>query len=175
MCRGAFFNMLDDRAGMLSPNTQAEYRGFFRVTRFVPFRMYPVRDYLTRMAIVSQIHYGAPKVYDGMRTIQSSAFDAWARTLLGRAALAVIEPSLESTLRMIERAYASHTLNTHANFKVMSVTSEEIVTRFEMEYLPIEYAMVGALEAVLVLCRVPGVVTAELESAFTGVLRMRLT
>jgi uncharacterized protein (TIGR02265 family) len=174
MCRGAFFNMLDDRAGSLSPTTQAEYRHFFRVTRFVPFRMYPVSDYLTRMAIVCQVHWGAEEVYEAMRTIQASAFDAWARTLLGRAALAVIDPSLEGVLRMIERAYASRTLNTHADFNVISATNEEVVTRFKNEYLPIEHAMVGALEAVLVLCRVRGTVVAELDGPFDGVVRIRL-
>jgi uncharacterized protein (TIGR02265 family) len=174
MCRGAFFNKLDDRAGELSHRTHAEYRNFFRSTRFVPFRMYAVRDYLTRMAIVSQVTWGARSVYEGMRTLQASAFDAWAETLIGRATLAVIDPSLEGVLRMIERAYASRTLNTHADFKILSIRKDEIVTRFDNEYLPIEYAMVGALEAVLVLCKTKGAVHAELDSPFAGTVRIRL-
>ena len=174
MCRGAFFNMLDERAALLSRDTQAAYRAFFRVTRFVPFRMYPVSDYLTRMAILCQVHWGAGQVYEGMRTIQASAFDAWARTLLGRAALAVIDPSLDGVLRMIERAYASRTLNNHADFRVIRVSEREVVTRFENEYLPIEHAMVGALEAVLTLCRTRGVVRAELEGPFDGTVRIQL-
>lgn len=174
MCRGAFFNMLDERAALLSHDTHAAYRAFFRVTRFVPFRMYPISDYLTRMAIVCQVHWGAPEVYTRMRTIQASAFDAWARTLLGRAALAVIDPSLRSVLRMIERAYASHTVNTYADFHVVSVSESEVVTRFENEYVPIEHAMVGAIEAVLALCRTNGVVRAELEGPFDGTIRIQL-
>ncbi len=174
MCRGAFFNMLEDRAGSLSPDVRAAYREFFGVTRFVPFRMYPVSDYLTRIAIVCQLYWGAADLYEGMRTIQASAFDAWARTLLGRAALAVIDPGLESMLRMIERAYASRTLNTHADFHVLSVSDTQIVTRFDNEYLPIEHAMVGALEAVLSLCRRRGSVVAELDGPFNGFVRIQL-
>lgn len=174
MCRGAFFNMLDDRAGLLSPETRTTYRDFFRITRFTPFRMYPVSDYLTRMAIVCQVHWGASQVYQGMRMIQASAFDAWASTLIGRAALAVIDPTLFALLRMIERAYASRTLNTHANFRVLTATDDEIVTRFENEYVPIEHAMVGAIEAVVALCRISGVVRAELEEPFSGTVRIQL-
>ncbi len=174
MCRGAFFNMLYDRAGVLSKETQGAYRSFFRITRFVPFRMYPVRDYLSRMAIVSQVTWGAERVYEGMRMIQASAFDTWAQTLVGRAALAVIDPSLEGVLRMIERAYASRTLNTHADFNIVSVSREKIVTRFTTEYLPIEHAMVGALEAVLVLCKVNGTIRAALDTPFDGTVTVRI-
>ena len=173
-CRGAFFNMLDQRAGQLSAATRAEYRSFFRIYRFTPFRMYPVRDYITRMAVIAQLHWGAENIYSGIRTIQSDAFDAWSSTLLGRSALALIEPGLVSTLRMIERAYAARTLNTHADFSILSVSSSQVVTYFHTEYLYIEHAMVGALEAVMRICRVRGEVSAELEAPFDGTVRLTL-
>ena len=169
LCRG------DEHAAALSPETQAEYRRFFRIYRFVPFRMYPVRDYLTRMAILAQIHWGGPGIYAGIRTLQSQAFDAWSSTLLGRAALAVIEPTLPGMLRMIERAYASHTMTSYAGFELRSATDHEIVVYFRNEYNPIEHAMVGALEGVLQLCKVKGDVTAELEGPFDGIVRITLT
>lgn len=174
LCRGAFINMLDEHAGALSPETRAEYRRFFRIYRFVPFRMYPVRDYLTRLAILAQVHWGGDGIYAGIRSLQSQAFDAWASTLLGRAALAMIEPTLTGTLRMIERAYASKTLNSYASFELRSVSADEIVTYFRNEYIPIEHAMVGALEGVLRLCKTEGKVTAELDDPFNGVVRIAL-
>ena len=174
LCRGAFINMLDEHAAALSTETQAEYRRFFRIYRFVPFRMYPVRDFLTRMGILAQVHWGAEGVYQGIRTLQSQAFDAWSSTLLGRAALALVDPSLPGMLRMVERAYASHTLNSHASFEVLSVSEREVVTYFRNEYLPIEHAMVGAIEGVLRLCKTKGDVTAELEGPFDGIVRITL-
>ena len=175
LCRGAFINMLDEHAAALSTETQAEYRRFFRIYRFVPFRMYPLRDYLTRMGILAQVHWGGPGIYDGIRSLQSQAFDAWSSTLLGRAALAVIEPTLPGMLRMIERAYASHTLTTYSDFAIRSASDREIVTHFRNEYTPIEYAMVGALEGVLRLCKAKGDVKAELEGPFDGIVRITLT
>jgi len=174
LCRGAFINMLDEHAGALSKETQAEYRRFFRVYRFTPFRMYPVRDYLTRMGILAQVHWGGEGVYQGIRSLQSKAFDAWSSTLLGRAALAVIEPTLPSMLRMIERGYASHTIISYAGFEIRNTSDHEIVTYIRNEYLPIEHAMVGAIEGVLALCKTRGNVTAELDDPFNGTVRIRL-
>jgi uncharacterized protein (TIGR02265 family) len=174
LCRGAFINMLDEHAGALSAETRAEYRRFFRIYRFVPFRMYPLRDYLTRMGILAQVHWGGEGVYRGIRSLQSQAFDAWSSTLMGRAALAVIDPTLPGMLRMIERAYASNTLTSYAGFEVRSTSDREIVTYFRNEYNPIEHAMVGALEGVLRLCKAKGDVTAELDDPFNGTVRITL-
>lgn len=175
-CRGAFFNMLDERAATLSAETQAEYREFFRIHRFSAFQMYPVRDYLTRLVVLSQIHYGASSIYQGIRELQSGAFDAWAKTMLGRAALAVVKPELLSILRMLERAYASETLLSHARFMVESASEREIVVRFQNEYVYIEHAMVGAMEGVSRLCGIHDAqFEPELEGAFDGIIRIRIT
>lgn len=173
-CRGAFFNMLDDRAGALSPGTQAEYRTFFRIHRFPSFKMFPVSDYLTRLVVLSQIHYGADRIYEGVRLLQSGAFDAWAETLLGKAALAVVDPSLASLLRMLERAYASRTVVSHARFRVLSESDAEILTELSQEYVYIEHAMVGAIEGVARVCGAEVVVTSELRGPFDGLIRIRL-
>jgi uncharacterized protein (TIGR02265 family) len=174
-CRGAFFNMLDDRAGTLSPDSQAEYRRFFKIHRFSAFRMYPVRDYVTRIVVLSQIHFGAESIYAGIRELQSGAFDAWGRTLLGRAALAVVAPQLPSVLRMLERAYASQTVVSHSRFSVVSVDDREIVTRLSDEHLYIEHAMVGALEGVARMCGVEGAeLVTELDGPFDGTIRIIL-
>jgi uncharacterized protein (TIGR02265 family) len=174
-CRGAFFTMLDDRAGALSAATQTEYRNFFRIHRFSMFRMYPVRDYLTRLVVLAQIHYGAPDIYPGIRELQSGAFDAWAKTMLGRAALAVVTPELLSMLRMLERAYASETLLSHARFIVESATPTEIVVRFRNEYVYIEHAMVGAIEGVSRICGIHDLeLVPELDGPFDGIIRIHI-
>ncbi|UJR81344.1 Hypothetical protein I5071_34010 [Sandaracinus amylolyticus] len=172
-CRGAFFNMLDDRAGTLSPDTQREYRRFFAVHRLSAFRMYSLRDYLTRIVLLSQIHYGEHQIHAGLRELQSGAFDAWAGTLLGRAALAVVTPDLLSVLRVLERAYASQTVVSHARFSVESADSRTIVTRIKQEHVYIESAMVGALEGVARTCRERVEVAAELDGPFDGIVRIR--
>lgn len=174
-CRGAFFNMLDDRAGTLSRETQAEYRSFFRIHRFSAFRMYPVRDYVTRIVVLSQIHYGADAIHRGIRELQSGAFDAWAKTLLGRAALAVVSPELPSMLRMLARAYASQTVVSHSRLTLVSADDREIVLRLENEHLYIEHAMVGALEGLARVCGVPDAkLEVQLDEPFDGTVRILL-
>jgi len=173
-CRGVFFNMLDARALSLSAEAQAAYRSFFRVYRFAPFRMYPVGDYLTRLLVLAQIEHGDDRIYDGLRELQSGAFDAWAGTLLGRAALAVVEPSLPSVLSMLERAYAARTVVSYSTFRVVSIAPDEIVTEFDTEYVYIQHAMVGALEGVARVCSVRANVTAELDGPFDGRVRIAL-
>ncbi len=173
-CRGAFFNMLDDRAGTLSAETQAEYRRFFRLHRFSYFRMYPVADYLTRLVVLAQIHFGASRIHEGLRELQSGAFDAWAGTALGRAALAVAEPSLEGLLHMLERSYASGTVVSASRLRVVSVDAGEIVTELTDEYVYIEHAMVGAIEGVAKIAGVRIDVVAQLRTPFDGLLRIRI-
>ncbi len=172
-CRGAFFNMLDHRAGTLGTDTQDEYRRFFRLHQFASFRMYPITDYLTRLVVLSQIHYGEQNIYRGIRELQSGAFEAWAETLLGRAAVSLVEPSLGTMFRMLERAYASHTIVSRATLRVISETDREVVTELHDEYVYIEHAMVGAAEGIARMCRVRAEVTAELTGPFDGFVRVR--
>ncbi|MBX7191887.1 MAG: DUF2378 family protein [Sandaracinaceae bacterium] len=173
-CRGAFFNMLDERAGTLGAETQEEYRRFFRMYRFASFKMFPVSDYLTRLVVLSQIHYGAAHIYAGVRKLQSGAFDAWGETLLGKAAVAVVDPSFASMLRMLERAYASRTVVSHTRLRLVSESTTEIVVELEQEYVYIEHAMVGAIEGVAHVCGAEVVVTPELRGPFDGILRIAL-
>lgn len=173
-CRGAFFNMLDDRAGALSTEVQAEYRRFFKIHRFSSFRMYPVTDYLTRLVVLAQVQYGARGIYAGIRELQSTAFDAWAETLLGKAALAVVDPGLGAMLRMLERAYASNTVVTGTRMRVTRESATEIITEIDNEYVYIEHAMVGAAEGIARVCGTPVHVTASLTTPFSGVMRLQL-
>jgi len=69
-CRGIFLNMLDDLAAGLSPLTQRRYREFFQTYRFSSFRQYRIKDYLTRMVKLSEIHFGAPNIYRGIFEFQ---------------------------------------------------------------------------------------------------------
>lgn len=173
-CRGAFFNMLDDRAAALGPDVAHEYRNLFRIGRMNPIRMVPVRDYLTRLVVLSQIAYGADEIFTGLRLLQSGAFGAWGNTMLGRAWLRLVDPSLPTMLRLLERAYATNTVVTYARFRVESVTDTEIVTRFSREYVYIEHAMVGALEAVMQACGRQGHAVPELEGPYDGRVRLML-
>jgi hypothetical protein len=57
---------------------------------------------------------------------------------------------------------------------VQSVSATEIVTAFEHEYVYIEHAMVGALEAVMRACGRNGSVVPELDGPYDGRVRLFL-
>ncbi len=174
MCRGAYFNMLDARAGILGPAVQREYRAFFPVFKFNVFRMYSVRDYLTRLVVLAQIRYGAKDIYRGIEDLQRQAFSTWANTLMGKATLALVDRDVVSILRAIESAFASQMIVNYSTFRIDRVDSEQIIATLDNEYNYIEHAMVGALRGVLEACDVVGTVTAELASPFHGEVRIRL-
>lgn len=173
-CRGAFFGMLADRAHAFGPGVEHEYRRLFPTSDQTAFRMYPVRDYLTRIVVLSQIRYGAENIPAGLRQLQASAFDAWGGTMLGRAAMTMVERRPAPILRMLERAYTSRTVNSHANLILEVVEPKRVVVRFEHEYLYIESAMVGALEGVARLCGLRPTSNVELRGPFDGTVTMEL-
>lgn len=171
-CRGAFFTMLAERARDFGPEVLAEYTRVFPPAEHAAFRMYPVRDYLTRLVVLSQVRYGAENIPAGLRHFQASAFDAWATTMLGRATMKMVERRPGPILRMLERAYASRTVNSHANLIVETVEPHLVVVRFETEYLYIEHAMVGALEGVMAVCGLKATSSVELRGPFDGTVRL---
>lgn len=174
MCRGAFFRMLADRACQFGPEVDREYRRLFPSNIHTHFRMYPVRDYLTRLVVLSQIRYGANNIPAGLRHLQASAFDTWANTMLGRAAMKMVEGRPGPLLRMLERAYASHTVNSYANLVIETLEPELVVVRFECEYVFLEHAMVGALEGVLARCGLSPTSSVVLRGPFDGTIHLHL-
>jgi uncharacterized protein (TIGR02265 family) len=167
-CRGVYFNMIDERAGNLGPATQLEYRRFFQLHRFSPFQFYPVKDYLTRIATVAQIHFGGPGIYDGLFEIQKSAFGAWRRTLMGRAAFAIFGKDFAGLLNALERAYATRMATNYTDLRVTREGPDRFRVTFVNEYVYIEHSMTGALTGVAELCDVRVKTETYLTDPFNG-------
>ena len=172
--RGVFFNMLDDRAGELDPATQRAYRDYFRIHRFSPFRFYPVKDYLTRIVLVSQIHFGARNIYQGIFEIQRHAFSTWRGTLIGRAAFAVLGRNLDAVLAGTERAYMGKTATNYTDLHVVHENASTVRVRFRSEPVYIEHAMRGALAGVIDACGIDADVEADLTGPFDGDVVIRV-
>jgi uncharacterized protein (TIGR02265 family) len=169
-CRGVFLNMLDERAGELGPSTQYEYRQFFQTYRFTPFRFYPVKDYLTRIVTLAQIHYGGPEIYRGVFEIQAAAYPSWKRTLMGRAMFAMLGNDFHALLRAIDKTYATHSFVNYCRFAVHPLGPGRYRALFEPEYLYIEHAMAGALWGVAKACGVRVKLEPRLDDPFNGTI-----
>ena len=151
-CRGVYFNMLDERAAAFGRDAQNEYRNFFKLIQFSAFRLYPIRDYLTRMVKLAAIQFGAPNIHRGLFEIQAAAWPAWRRTLVGRATFAILGSDFDGVIRVMGGA-VSKSLN-HGSCKIVSNGPSQYIARFVEQYVYIEHAMAGALSGVARACGV---------------------
>jgi uncharacterized protein (TIGR02265 family) len=173
-CRGQFLNTLDQRAGELGESTRAEYRRFFQTYKFSVLKFYPVRDYLTRIVLLSQVHFGAKDIYRGVREIQAAAYPAWKSTLFGRAMFAMLGNDIGTVLKAIDRTYATNSFVNYCKFRLEQPAPNRFVAHFHPEYLWIEHAMLGALEGVARACETRVRFEVSLDDPFNGRIEMTI-
>jgi uncharacterized protein (TIGR02265 family) len=169
-CRGVFFNMLDERAGELGAATQSQYRGFFRTHRFTAFRLYPVKDYLTRMVKLAHIHFGEEKIYQGIFEIQAQAYPAWRRTVLGAASFAMLGSDFDRILRLVIRQMPR--VVNYMRAELQTEAPGLHIVKFRDEYVYIEHAMVGALHGLARSCGVDAQIRVNLDGPFNGTVHI---
>jgi uncharacterized protein (TIGR02265 family) len=169
-CRGVFFNMLDTRARAFGVEVQREYRDFFKLHDFSALRLYPVKDYLTRLVKLAQIQFGGPNIYQGIFQIQEQAFPTWKTTLIGRAGFAIFGANLEAVLDIICRPPSKA-----QNYGRAELTriADGFEVRFFDEYVYIQHAMAGALKGVARACNKEVKVSVELKDAFEGCVHLK--
>src|SRR5579859_1592142 len=165
-CRGVYFNMLDERAAAFGPEIQRQYRDLFKLVSFNAIRLYPIKDYLTRMVTLAAIKFGPPNVHRGLFEIQEAAWPSWRKTLVGRATFAVLGSDFDAVLRVMGGA-VSKSLN-HGSCKISSTTPGNYLARFTEQYVYIEHAMAGALTGVARACGVNVTLDVQLRDPFNG-------
>jgi uncharacterized protein (TIGR02265 family) len=168
--RGLFSNMLDDLAGNLSAETQRRYREFFQTYRFSSFKYYPIKDYLTRMVKLSEIHFGAENIYRGIYEVQAHAYPTWRETLLGTAAFAILGNDFDRVLRMVCRQIPKAV--NYAQMRVLSHQNGLYVIEFQNEYVYIEHAMAGGLIGLGKICDVEVKLEVKLRDPFNGIVEL---
>jgi uncharacterized protein (TIGR02265 family) len=172
MARGVFFNMLDDRASELGPETQRAYRSFFTTYRFSAFRLYPVKDYLTRMVKLAQLQFGGPNIYRGIYEIQAQAYPSWRRTVLGAASFAVLGSDFDRILGLVIRQMPRVVNYMTAELQHPERGIYEI--SFSNEYVYIEHAMAGALDGLARSCGLGARLSTRLDTPFKGTVRIEI-
>lgn len=171
-CRGVYLNMLDERAAEFGPDVQHRYRDFFRTHRFSPFRLYSVKDYLTRMVVLSQFRFGSLQIYQGIYQLQAASWPAWRRTLMGRATLGVLGTDFHAILHMVK-----NTVRMSVNYAEFSVEGgpRRYITRHKNEYVYIEHAMAGGLAGIAEVCGVRIHMEPKLIDPFNGSIEIEVS
>lgn len=161
--QGIFFTNLDERARELGPAVQAAYRDYFKIYKFSAFRMYPCKDYLTRLVALADVGFDGD-TYHGIRMIHQAAFPAWRRTLLGRSWFAIFGSDFRGVLK-----HMCSTLTSVANYCTAElVQADPLIVRFRNQYVYVEHAMVGSIEGVAKTCNANVRVEVQMSGPFTG-------
>jgi uncharacterized protein (TIGR02265 family) len=168
--RGVFMNMLDERAEEFGPDVQAAYRRFFGTFQFAGIRLYPVKDYLTRLVKLAAIRFGGPGIHQGLFEIQAAAFPAWRRSLPGRMTFAVLGSNLDAILKVTNRAM-SGAIN-HGTCQIAKLGPDRYVASFRDQPNYVEHSMAGALAGVARACGLDVAVETEMLDAFNGDVRL---
>lgn len=170
--RGVFMNMLDERAAEFSADVYRAYGDFFTTRRFSVVRLYPVKDYLTRLTKLAELAFGAPNIHRGIFEIQAAAFPAWRRSLPGRMTFAVLGDNFDAILRMTNRAM-SGAIN-HGSCVISAEGPGVYRAAFRDQPNYIEHAMAGALTGVGRACGVEVQVETKLIDPFNGDVTIRV-
>jgi uncharacterized protein (TIGR02265 family) len=165
-CRGVFLNMLDERASEFGQAIRDQYRDYFKLYRFSPFRLYPVKDYLTRIVKLAQLQFGGPNIYRGLFEIQAAAWPSWRRTLVGRTTFAVLGSDFDAILKVMRSATSKATNYCTVDFYRESPF--QYTVRFTREYNYIDHAMAGALAGVARACEVQVNLDVRMKDPFNG-------
>jgi uncharacterized protein (TIGR02265 family) len=172
-CRGLYLNSLDASAYELGPEVLEAYRQFFQTYRFSAFRLYPVKDYLTRLVKLAQLKYGGPGIYRGIFDIHAKSPEAFRRTVLGRVTFDVLGMSFHTMVSLLKRG-VSNSVN-YMEFNAIREAHNQYLIRFKNEYVYIEHAMAGALQG---LANISGVSIQQeimLADPFNGDIRILVT
>jgi uncharacterized protein (TIGR02265 family) len=166
-CRGLFFNMLDERAGEFGLDVRQEYRNYFKVHRFLPFRLYSVKDYLTRMVKLSQLKFGGPNIHKGLWELQFASWPAWRKTLMGRATVGLLGKDFAAILKM-----AKTTVAMSINYGSFDVEGgpDRFITHHKNEYVYIEHAMAGGIYGMAHVCDLEVTLEPKMTDPFNGSL-----
>jgi uncharacterized protein (TIGR02265 family) len=170
-CRGLFFNMLDERAAEFGPEIQQEYRNYFKIHKFQAFKLYSVKDYLTRMVKLSQLKFGGPNIHRGLWELQYASWPAWRKTLMGRATVGLLGKDFQAILKMCKTT-VSMSIN-YGSFEVEGGPSRFLLTH-KNEYVYIEHAMAGGIHGIAFICDLEINLSPKLIDPFNGTLEVEV-
>lgn len=140
LIRGIWFRSIEDelgRRGLARP-----YAGAFAERDEAIFKLYPVTDYLVRLAFAGALVASPQHVHDGMFEISRGNAVFFSKSLLGRGMAHLIGRKPE---RMARQSVASkqHTTN-YGRWSVGDHGPDHVEIVLEDEYIWIESAMLGA-------------------------------
>jgi uncharacterized protein (TIGR02265 family) len=147
--RGMFFQFLVDA---LEPRVAAQ----IEAPRFIAFKSYPLRDYVTLLARASRAAFPSLPAAEAVRRLGRSVYPSYARTLTGTAVFAIAGRNYARVIELCPRAYEIGM--TPGSVKVRSITPGHAIVELRQIWNVPEFHQVGVWEGGMEVCGVTGTI-----------------
>lgn len=162
--RGLYLKAFD---GLLANAGKAElYRRYFAGERWSALRMYPLRDYMIRLAVAGAALRGPEHVHQGMHDVWRTNATTFAGSLLGRTMLRLLS---HDPVRLTEQGLAARRQTyQYGQWSIVRHGPRSIEMVYREEYLWIESAIAGGAVGAFESCGIQVNLTTKLINRFDG-------
>jgi len=164
MVRGLYLRSFDtvlQRAG----RTQL-YREFFEGERWSPIRMYPLRDYMIRLALAGASLRSPERLHDGMHDVWRTNATTFAQSLLGRTMLRLLS---HDPVRLTEQGLAARRQTfQYGHWEIVRHGPKAVEMVYREEYLWIDSAVAGGAVGAFEACGIEATLQTKLLNRFDG-------
>ena len=162
--RGLYLRSLE--AVTLRAGRAALYREYFGGERWSPIRMYPLRDYMIRLALAGASLRSPAHVHDGMHDVWRTNATTFAGSLLGRTMLRVLA---NDPVRLTEQGLAARRQTfQYGHWELVHHGPRSIEMMYREEYLWIESAVAGGAVGAFEACGIRAQLHTKLDNRFEG-------
>lgn len=142
------------------------YHEYFRGERWSPVRMYPLRDYMIRLAVAGAALQSPERVHDGMRDVWRTNATTFASSLLGRTMLRLLS---HDPVRLTEQGLAARRQTyQYGHWEIARHAPRSIEMIYREEYIWIESAITGGAIGAFESCGIEAKLETKLVNRFDG-------
>ena len=162
--RGLYLNSFEsmlERAGRA-----ALYRRYFANERWSALRMYPLRDYLIRLAVAGAALRGPERIHEGMHDVWRTNATTFASSILGRTMLRLLS---HDPVRLTEQGLAARRQTyQYGHWSIVRHGPRSIEMVYREEYIWIESAIAGGAVGAFETCGIKADLQTKLINRFDG-------
>lgn len=142
------------------------YQEFFAAERWSPVRMYPLRDYMIRLAAAGATLASPERVHEGMRDVWRTNATTFASSLLGRTMLRLLS---HDPVRLTEQGLAARRQTyQYGHWEIVRHRPRSIEMVYREEYIWIESAIAGGAIGAFEACGIEAQLETRLINRFDG-------
>ncbi len=142
------------------------YREYFEGERWSPIRMYPLRDYMIRLAVAGASLRSPERVHDGMHDVWRTNATTFAASLLGRTMLRLLS---HDPVRLTEQGLAARRQTyQYGHWEIVRHGPRAVEMVYREEYLWIESAIAGGAVGAFEACGIEANLETKLLNRFDG-------